>query len=154
MRDRWRPASPCPPLAGPRCQVPCYCWHLAHSLVVLPLDDYPVAGLLTLSSATGPASNRRLAPRVLGAQPRGDHLEFLAFQDGAFAPDALFGDVEHTVQPHPARPCFVVPAAAADADPIRLVAMLLAGQHQPEQGVSIAADYQHRPVLAPRRIVL
>src|SRR5438270_498007 len=61
----------------------------------------------------------------------------------------------HRDQPHPAGPAFVVPRAAADADPTRVVAVVfLAGQHQTEQSPAVTTHHQHRPVLAPRRVVL
>ena len=97
----------------------------------------------------------RLAPGVLGAQPGGDQLERRLLQDRALAADALLGDVEHPIQPHPAGPAVVVPAAGADADPVAVLGVVvLAGQHQAEQGLTVTADHQHRPVLAPGRVVL
>src|SRR5258705_465172 len=96
-----------------------------------------------------------LAPGVLGAQPGRYHFEDFTLQDCALTSDTFFGNVQHPVQPDPARPAFVIPAAAADADPVPVVAvMVLAGQHQAEQRASIAAHHQHGPILALRRVVL
>ena len=67
-----------------------------------------------LTSSRGAVSSRSTRPAVSR-----DHLERLAVEDRALAPDALLGHVEHPVQPHPARPALVVPAAAADRRPSR-----------------------------------
>ncbi len=78
-----------------------------------------------------------------------------AFQDRALAPDALFGDVEHPVQPHPTGSAVLIPAAAADSYPVPVGGVsLLAGHHQPEQDVAVAAHDQHRAVLAAGGVVL
>ena len=60
-----------------------------------------------------------LAPGVLGAQPCRDHLERLALQDRALAPNALFGHVEHPVQPHPALPGSRSPSCRCRCRPSR-----------------------------------
>ena len=56
-------------------------------------------------SARRKAREGESAPRVFGTQPGRDELEHLALQDRAFAPDAVFRDLQHPVQPHPAGPC-------------------------------------------------
>ncbi len=84
----------------------------------------------------------------------GDVAELPPREHRALAPHRRGVDPDHPVDPHLAGPALAVPVPGPDVDPPTAVVVrgtpvvVLARELQPEQPPPVAADEQHRPVLA------
>ena len=63
---------------------------------------------------------------MVGPERPGDAVEAGAVEHRALAPDAVLGDVEHPVEPHPAGPPLAVPGPRSEREPAALAVALIA----------------------------
>ena len=96
-----------------------------------------------------------LLPAVVAAQALCHSFEIVAVGDSTFAADPVFWNLEHPVQAHPAGFALVIPRTGTDTNPVGVVgALVLTGQHQPEQGGPVAADDEHGTVFTATIVFL